>query len=87
MIDPLVGLSRLYGSFGDLSGHDLDGPLPEDAVGQQEHLRSLSAQLVERARREKPTIRELYSRSGHHRGFRRRSGTATDIADFMQEWF
>jgi FMN-dependent oxidoreductase (nitrilotriacetate monooxygenase family) len=49
MIDPLVGLGRLYGSFGDLSGYPLDGQVPEDALGQQE-LRSLSVQLVERVR-------------------------------------
>ena len=34
MIDPLVGLSRLYGSFGDLSGYPLDGPVPDEALGQ-----------------------------------------------------
>ena len=84
MIDPLVGLSRLYGSFGDLSGYPLDGPVPDDALGKQE-LRSLSVQLVERVRREKPTIRELYLRSGITGSAR--IGTPADIADAMQEWF
>ena len=84
MIDPLVGLGRLYSSFGDLSGYPLDGPVPEDALGKQEH-RSLSVQLVERVRREKPTIRELYLRSGITGSAR--IGTPTDIADVMQEWF
>src|SRR5215469_14686251 len=54
MIDPLVGLSRLYSSFGDLSGYPLDGPVPDHALGAQE-LRSLSVRLVERVRRERPT--------------------------------
>ena len=84
MIDPLVGLGRLYGSFGDLSDYPLDGPVPEDALGKQE-LRSLSVQLVERVRRERPSIRELYLRSGITGDAK--IGTAADIADVMQEWF
>lgn len=83
-IDPLVGLSRLYGVFGDLSAYPLDEPVPEGALGKQE-LRSLSVQLVERVRREKLTIRELYLRSGITGSAR--IGTAADIADVMQEWF
>ena len=84
LIDPLAGLGSLYSSFGDLSGYPLDAPVPDDALGSQEH-RSISAQLVERVRREKPTIRELYSRSGLTGSAR--IGTPTDIADAMQEWF
>jgi FMN-dependent oxidoreductase (nitrilotriacetate monooxygenase family) len=84
MIDPLAGLGSLYSSFGDLSGYPLDGPVPDDALGTQEH-RSVSAQLVEWVRREKPTIRELYSRSGLTGSAR--IGTPADIADGMQEWF
>ena len=45
----------------------------------------MSAQLVERVRREKPTIRELYLRSGITGSAR--IGTPADIADAMQEWF
>jgi FMN-dependent oxidoreductase (nitrilotriacetate monooxygenase family) len=84
MIDPLAGLGSLYSSFGDLSGYPLDGPVPHDALGAQE-LRSVSAQLVEWVRRKKPTIRELYSRSGLTGSAR--IGTPSDIADAMQEWF
>ena len=84
MIDPLVGLGSLYSSFGDLSGYPLDGQVPDNSLGSQEH-RSLSAQLVERVRREKPTIRELYLRSGITGSAR--IGTPSDIADAMQEWF
>jgi len=84
LIDPLVGLGQIYGSFGDLSGHPLDGPVPEYALGKQE-LRSLSVQLVERVRKEKPTIRELYLHSGITGSAK--IGTPADIADIMQEWF
>ena len=84
LIDPLAGLGSLYGAFGDLSGFPLDDPVPYDALGSREH-RSMSAQLVERVRREKPTVRQLYLRSGLTGSAR--IGTPTDIADAMQEWF
>jgi FMN-dependent oxidoreductase (nitrilotriacetate monooxygenase family) len=84
LIDPLVGLSSLVSSFGDLSGYPLDGPVPDDALGSQD-IRSISAQLIERARREKPTIRELYQRAGLTGSAK--IGTPTDIADAMQEMF
>ena len=81
---PLAGLGSLYTTFGDLSGYPLDGPVPDDAIGNLE-IRSISAQLRERVRREKPTIRELYLRSGITGSAR--IGTPTEIADAMQEWF
>jgi FMN-dependent oxidoreductase (nitrilotriacetate monooxygenase family) len=84
LIDPLVGLSSLYSAFGDLSGYPLDAPVPEDALGSQE-LRSVSAQLAEWVKRERPTIREIYLRSGITGSAR--IGTPADIADIMQEWF
>jgi len=84
LIDPLVGLSALYNSFGDLSGHALDDPLPDGARGNQE-MRSVSTQQVERAQREKPTIRQAYLRAGLTGSAR--IGTAEDIADEMQAWF
>ncbi|HEY1797951.1 MAG TPA: LLM class flavin-dependent oxidoreductase [Stellaceae bacterium] len=84
LVDPLVGLGALYSTFGDLSDHPLDGPVPDDAVGKLD-IRSISAQLRERVRREKPSIRELYLRTGITGSAR--IGTPSDIADAMQEWF
>ena len=84
LIDPLAGLGSLYSSFGDLSGYPLDGPVPDSALGSQEH-RSVSAGLVEWVMREKPTIRDLYLRSGVTGSAK--IGTPSDIADIMQEWF
>ena len=49
LVDPLAGLGSLYGTFGDLSGYPLDGPVPDDAIGTQE-IRSISSQLGERVR-------------------------------------
>src|SRR4051794_2654297 len=84
LIDPLAGLGSLYSAFGDLSGYDLDKPVPDNALGSQEH-RSMSIQLIERVRREKPTIRQLYLRSGLTGSAR--IGKPADIADAMQEMF
>jgi FMN-dependent oxidoreductase (nitrilotriacetate monooxygenase family) len=84
LIDPLAGLGSLYSTFGDLSGYALDDPMPDDALGPQE-LRSLSSQFVERMRRERPTIRQLYLRAGLTGSAR--IGTPADIADAMQEMF
>jgi alkanesulfonate monooxygenase SsuD/methylene tetrahydromethanopterin reductase-like flavin-dependent oxidoreductase (luciferase family) len=84
LIDRLAGLGSLYSAFGDLSAYPLDEPVPDGALGSQE-LRSVSAQLVERMRREKPTIRELYLRQGLTGSAR--IGTPAEVADAMQEWF
>ncbi|MGY6251072.1 LLM class flavin-dependent oxidoreductase [Bosea thiooxidans] len=84
LIEPLVGLARLHGTFGDLSAYDLDAPIPEEALGDLE-LRSLSQQTIEKVRRERPTIREAYLSTGITGDAR--IGTASDIADEMQHWF
>ena len=77
-------MAALYSTFGDLSGYPLDGPVPDDAIGKLD-IRSISSQLRERVRQEKPTIRELYLRTGITGSAR--IGTPADIADAMQEWF
>jgi N-acetyl-S-(2-succino)cysteine monooxygenase len=85
LLDPLVGLARLNQAFGDLSGYPLDGPVPLDKMGPAE-LRSTSAQLLERVRQKKPTIRELYQEVAGRGGFCL-IGTPTDVVDVMQDWF
>ena len=85
LLDPLVGLARLNQTFGDLSGYPLDGPVPLDKLGPAE-LRSMSTQLLERVKRQKPTIRELYQQVAGMGGFCL-IGTPSDIADAMQDWF
>lgn len=85
LLDPLVGLARLNQAFGDLSGYPLDGPVPLDELGPAE-LRSTSAQLLERVRRQNPTIRELYQEVAGMGGFCL-IGTPSQIADVMQDWF
>jgi FMN-dependent oxidoreductase (nitrilotriacetate monooxygenase family) len=85
LLDPMVGLARLHGTFGDLSGYDLDGPVPLDARGPNE-MKSGSERLLERVRREQPTIRQLYEQVAGMGGFCP-IGTPVQIADIMQEWF
>ncbi len=85
LLDPLAGLNRLSGPLGDLSGHDLDGPVPLD-VGGPTGIKSLSKQLVERIRSEQPTIRQLYKQVAGEGAFAL-VGTAADIVDVMQDWF
>ena len=85
LLDPLVGLQRLHGTFGDLSGYDLDGPVPLDALGPRE-IRSISEQFLAGVRRENPTIRQLYQQIAGMGGFCV-IGTAEQVADAMQHWF
>jgi len=85
LIDPTVGLQRLVSTFGDLSGYDLDAPVPLDAIGRLE-IRSMGDRLLERARRERPTIRQLYEEVTGLGGFCL-IDTPEAIVDVMQEWF
>jgi len=84
LLDPLVGLQRLNSAFGDLSGYALDEPVPLDALGPAE-LRSTSKALLDRVRRDRPTIRQLYQDAAGKGGFCL-IGTAPEIADVMQDW-
>jgi len=85
LLHPLVGLSTLSSTFGDLSGYPLDGPVPLDACGPQE-LYSSSERLRTRVRRDQPTIRQLSQQVAGMGGFNA-IGTADEIANAMQAWF
>jgi N-acetyl-S-(2-succino)cysteine monooxygenase len=85
LIDPRIGLSLLRVDFGDLSGYDLDGPLPE--LGETNQTRSMREMWVERARRENLTIRQLYQLIAVTSGHCLMVGTPESIADEMQRWF
>jgi len=83
-IQPIVGLAALAPFFGDLSDHDLDGPLP-DLV--PERMRSRGDMMAEIARRKNLTVRGLYEEVAGGNGHRTVIGTPADIADAMEEWF
>ena len=79
----LVGLSRTLGT--DLSGIDVDGPLPPIDVTKLSQSRAVG--MVETARRENLTVRQVYERLLVSKGHRQLIGSPADIADSLQEWF
>jgi len=69
----------------DVSGYDLDAQipeLPETNLGQ-----SFSRTLLDRARREQMTFRDLYNVAAAARGHWAICGTAMQVADILEEWF
>jgi N-acetyl-S-(2-succino)cysteine monooxygenase len=69
----------------DMSIHPLDGPVPD--VPETEHLKSRAALLIQMARRENLTLRELYHRVAAARGHLLPIGTAEQVADVLERWF
>jgi FMN-dependent oxidoreductase (nitrilotriacetate monooxygenase family) len=83
LADPLVGLARVFNALGDLTGYDVDGPVPDPVIEPQ--VRSSVERMMQRVRRDNLTIRQLYT-SLTGGGFCL-IGTAPDIVDTLQEWF
>jgi alkanesulfonate monooxygenase len=83
LVDPLVGLAGIYGQMGDLSAYPLDGPVPELAIPAT---RSRAHLMLDLARRNNFTIRQLYLEVAAGRGHRQVIGTPTQIVDAMEEW-
>ncbi|HUI97496.1 MAG TPA: LLM class flavin-dependent oxidoreductase [Xanthobacteraceae bacterium] len=86
LIHPQAGLFLLSNFLAmNLSDCDVDGPVPELPPSRT---RSSRAQLlVEVARRDNLTIRQLYTRIAGARGHQQLYGTAVEIADRLEEWF
>lgn len=86
LIHPDVGLTLLSRMTGvNLSGHDLDGPMPP--LPEVEGGKSRSAMLSALAREEGLTLRQMYQRVAGARGHWQIFGTAADIADRLEDWF
>jgi N-acetyl-S-(2-succino)cysteine monooxygenase len=87
LIHPVIGLKALSASTGvDLSGLDLDGPLPDD-LPETNTGRGRQKLMIDLARRENLTVRQLYMRFAGARGHQIVIGTAEDVVDRMEEWF
>lgn len=89
LIPENVGVARLSDQLGfDLSGYDLDGPLPDNIpdVDEINSLKSRSKLVRDLAKRENLTIRQLYQYISGGRGHRTIIGTPEQIADQLQEW-
>lgn len=84
LVHPDSGLPNLSMRLGvDASGFDLDAPLPE--IPETNASQSGRAALVELARRENLTVRQLAQMAGGYGGLQM-VGTAGAIADEMQAW-
>lgn len=87
LIQPQVGLQLLSTVMGvpDLSGYDIDGPLPD--LPETNGPKSRQRLLVEAARRDRLTIRQLYLSIAGARGHWQVVGTPEQIADALEERF
>jgi len=70
----------------DISGYPLDGPVPEFPE-KTDRGQAFSQTLLEMARREKMTLRDLYNVTAAARGHWVIYGTPQRIADKLEEWF
>ena len=89
LIDPVVALPQLSSYLGgvDLSGYDLDAPLPDDLPeGDGVQTTSRRAPVLELAHRDGLTLRQLAAHVAGTRGHRTCIGTAGAIADDLEEW-
>ncbi len=88
-IIPSYGLSMLSRFYGvDLTGIDLDGPLPEvPAEDDIEGHKSRSTLISNLARGERLTVRQLLGKLGGGRGHRTFTGTPEQLADDLEAWF
>lgn len=87
LIQPEVGLQLLSTVMGvpDLSGYDVDGPLPD--LPPTNGPKSRQQLLVDAARRDNLTIRQLYLSIAGARGHWQVVGTPEQIADALEERF
>jgi FMN-dependent oxidoreductase (nitrilotriacetate monooxygenase family) len=69
----------------DISGYPLDGPIPELPLSNNS--RSFARTLLDLARRERMTLRDLYNITAAARGHWVIYGTPERIADTLEEWF
>jgi N-acetyl-S-(2-succino)cysteine monooxygenase len=86
LIDPITGVELLSHRLDfDLSGYDVDGPLPE--IANDGISASRVQWFLDIARRDKMSIRQLWQYVAGARGHLTIVGSAVEVADFMEEWF
>ncbi len=86
LIHPELGVAMLSDIVGlDLSKYPLDGPVPDVPLSNTQQGRQKV--VMDMARAENMTIRQLYIRVATARGHRVVFGTASDIADALEEWY
>jgi N-acetyl-S-(2-succino)cysteine monooxygenase len=86
LLSPELALKDLSSHFGlDLARYPLDGPVPDPDPGVEQKGRVKV--MVELARRENLSIRQLYKRVYGQRGHRVVVGTPVEVADALEEWY
>ncbi len=86
LIHPDLGIRVISEMIGvDLRGYDLDGPLPEvqAIVGQS----GRQQVVMDMARRDNLSIRQVYQRVAGARAHRIIHGSPADVADDLEEWY
>jgi alkanesulfonate monooxygenase len=84
-VHPDSGIGTISAQLGfDASGFDLDGPLPE--IPETNTGKTGRQRLIDMARRENLTVRELAQRVGGSFGSLEMIGTPAMIADQMETW-
>ena len=80
-------VSLFFGPDVDLKRYALDEPLPDHLLQSTEAHQSRTKMLLERARRDKLTLRELVIRAAFGHGHQVLVGSYEQVADEMQRWF
>jgi FMN-dependent oxidoreductase (nitrilotriacetate monooxygenase family) len=89
LVHPIVAreiLSTLLGGV-DISGYDMDAPLPELPPPPKSDGQSTREEWVSLGRKENLTIRQLAMRATHGRGKSAVVGTPEQVADHMEKWW
>jgi alkanesulfonate monooxygenase SsuD/methylene tetrahydromethanopterin reductase-like flavin-dependent oxidoreductase (luciferase family) len=85
LVHPDSGIASLSIALGcDASAFDLDGPLPD--IPESNASKSGRERVIERARRDNLTVRQLAQIAGSYGGLGALVGTPEMIADEMEEW-
>ena len=86
LANPAVALKMMSSRFGhDMSGFDLDGPVPDLPLSNA--IQTYSKVAYEKARKANLTLRDIYNQIAVARGYLFALGDAAAIADVMEEWF
>ena len=86
LLSPELAIKDLSSHFGfDMSDYPLDGPVPDPSPDVEQKGRVKV--MVEVARRENLTIRQLYKRVYGQRGHRVVIGAPDEVADALELWF
>ena len=86
LADPAVALKMMSSRFGhDMSGFDLDGPVPNLPLSNA--IQTYAKVAYEKARKANLTLRDIYNQIAVARGYLFACGDAAMVADVMEEWF